>query len=75
MMDWITAATEWSNFRSVVRANWRELTDADLVGISGDRACLATRIQERYGLSSAQAEQQIGTFEARCEYFGTVSSR
>lgn len=74
-MDWITAAAEWRNFRGVVRANWRTLTDIDLAGISGDRACLATRIQERYGLSSAQAEQQIRTFEAGCEYFRTVSSR
>ena len=74
-MDWITAAAEWSNFRGLVRANWRTLTEVDLAGISGDRACLATRIRERYGLSSAQAEQQIRTFEARCDYFRTVSSR
>jgi hypothetical protein len=44
-------------------------------GISGNRASLAARIQKRYDLSSVQAEQQIRTFEARCEYFGTVSSR
>ena len=74
-MDWTTAAAEWRNFRRVVRANWRTLTDVDLAEISGDRGCLATRIQERYDLSSAQAEQQILTFEARCEYFRTVSSR
>lgn len=74
-MDWITAAAEWRNFRGVVRANWRKLTDVDLAGISGDRARLATRIQERYGISSALAEQQIGAFEGRCEYFGAVSSR
>lgn len=75
MMDWIIAAAEWSNFRGVVRTNWRKLTDADLAGISGDRARLATRIKECYGISSAQAEQQIRSFEARCEYFGAVSSR
>lgn len=55
-MDWITAAAEWRNFRGVVRANWRTLTELDLAGICGDRASLATRIQERYGLSSAQAD-------------------
>lgn len=74
-MDWTTAAAEWSSFRGVVRTNWRKLTDVDLARISGNRACLATCIQKRYDLSSVQAEQQIGTFEARCEYFGTVSSR
>lgn len=73
-MDWITAAADWRSFRGVVRANWRTLSEVDLAGISGDRVCLATRIQERYGLSSAQAEQQIRTFEARCDYFRTVSS-
>ena len=35
MMNWITAAAEWRNFRGVVRANWRNLTDVDLAGISG----------------------------------------
>ncbi len=74
-MDWITAAVEWRNFRGVVRMNWRKLTDADLAGICGDRACLVTRIQECYAISNAEAEQQIRSFEARCEYFGTVSSR
>lgn len=74
-MDWITAAADWRNFRGVVRTNWPRLTDVDITGISGDRNCLATRIEERYGLSSAQAEQQIRTFEARCEYFRNVSSR
>lgn len=74
-MDWITAAAEWGNFRGVVRTNWRELTGLDLAEISGDRARLAIRLQERYEFSSAQAEQQIATFEARCDYFRTVSSR
>lgn len=74
-MDWITAAAEWSNFRGVVRTHWRKLTDADLAEISGDRACLATRIQKRYALTSPQAEQQICIFEARCDYFRAVSSR
>jgi uncharacterized protein YjbJ (UPF0337 family) len=74
-VDWVTAAADWRNFRGAVRTNWLRLTDVDLAGISGDRACLATRIQARYGLSSAQVEQQMRTFEARCEYFRTVSSR
>lgn len=73
-MDWITAAVELRNFRGVVRTNWRKLTDVDLAGISGDRGRLANRIQARYGLSNIQAEEQIRNFEARCEYFRTVSS-
>lgn len=75
MMDWIAAADEWRNFRGVVRTSWRKLTDVDLSGIAGDRGRLANRIQARYGLSNSQAEEQIRTFEARCEYFRTVSSR
>ena len=75
MIDWITAAFEWRNFRGVVRTNWRKLTDVDLAGIGGDRGRLANRIQARYGLSNSQAEEQVRNFEARCEYFRTVSSR
>lgn len=74
-MDWIAAAAEWSNFRGVVRTNWRKLTEVDLAEISGDRDRLANRIEERYGISRAQAEQQVRNFEARCEYFRAVSSR
>jgi hypothetical protein len=74
-MDWMAAITDWRNFKGVVSTNWRELTDADLAGISGDRAHLAIRIQECYHLTSAEAEQQIRSFEARCDYFPTVSSR
>ncbi len=74
-MDWTSAAAEWRNFRGVVQTCWRKLAAADLAEISGDRACLATRIQECYGVSSSEAEQQIRSFEARCEYFPKVSSR
>ena len=74
-MDWMAAIAEWRNFKGVVSTNWRKLTDADLAGISGDRARLAIRIQECYHLTSAEAEQQIRSFEVRCDYFRTVSSR
>lgn len=74
-MDWTAAAAEWNNFRGVVRAHWCRFTEADLAEISGDRACLATRLQECYALSGHQVELQIRNFEARCDYFRVVSLR
>ena len=73
--DWMAASADWSNFKGLVLANWRKLTDSDLSGICGDRGRLAMRIQERYYLTGAETERQIRSFEARCDYFRAVSSR
>lgn len=48
-------------------------TAAKTISIAAESACAVRR--KRYDLFSVQAEQQIRTFEASCEYFGTVSSR
>jgi hypothetical protein len=74
-MDWITAAAEWGHFKHEVRAEWKNLSAAQLDAISGARARLSEQIRSSYGVTAEEAERQICYFEARNEYFPPVSSR
>lgn len=47
-----------------VKAQWGQLTDDHLDQIDGKRIELAGRIQETYGITKDEAEQQIRKFEA-----------
>ena len=74
-MDWTAAATEWRGFRNEVHAHWAKLTHSQLNVIAGKRTLLAEHICASYGVSLAEAELQIRSFEASNEYLRAVSSR
>jgi len=74
-MDWIAASAEWPHFKHAVRAEWKNLTNAQLDVICGVRARLGEQICSSYGVTAKEAERQICYFEARSEYFLPVSSR
>jgi uncharacterized protein YjbJ (UPF0337 family) len=46
-----------------VKARWANLTDDHLDVIAGKRVQLSGKIQEAYGLTKDEAEQQIKRFE------------
>jgi uncharacterized protein YjbJ (UPF0337 family) len=74
-MDWDLVETSWQRFRDEVHANWGRLTSAHLDLIAGSRARLASTIEEAYGVTSNEAEQQIKSFEARNQHPRPVSFR
>jgi hypothetical protein len=74
-MDWIAGAAEWRHFKHEVRAQWKNLTAAQLDAIAGVRARLGEQIRSSYGVTAEEAERQICYFEARNEYFRAVSTR
>jgi hypothetical protein len=74
-MDWTAAATEWNAFRNEVQAHWTQLTHSQLNVIAGQRSRLAEQICVSYGITFAEAERQISSFEERNEYLRAVSSR
>jgi hypothetical protein len=74
-MDWTAAAIEWKGFRNEVRAHWTKLTHSQLNVIEGVRSRLAEQLSASYGITPADAERQICSFEARNEYLRAVSSR
>lgn len=63
-MNWDIAEGNWNQFRGKVKAQWGKLTDDHLDVIAGKRIELAGKIQEAYGISKDEAEEQIRQFEA-----------
>ena len=64
-MNWDIVAGNWKQFRGKVKAHCGKLTDDHLDVIAGKRVELAGKIQEAYGLTKDEVEQQIKDFEAR----------
>jgi uncharacterized protein YjbJ (UPF0337 family) len=62
-MNWDIAEGNWKQFKGKVKAQWGKLTDDQLDVIGGKRVELAGRIQEAYGISKDETEQQIKRFE------------
>lgn len=64
-MNWEVVAGNWRQFKGTVRARWGKLTDDHLDVIAGKREQLLGKLQETYGISKADAEREIKTFEER----------
>jgi uncharacterized protein YjbJ (UPF0337 family) len=56
---WNQVSGKWKQFRGEVQSRWGKLTDDEMDEINGDRAKLAGKIQERYGVAQSEANQQI----------------
>jgi len=64
-MNWTLAQNNWQQFKGRVRARWMKMDEEQLAAIAGNRAALLTSIQSVYGITRAEAEREIRTFEAR----------
>ena len=62
-MNWDIVEGNWKQFKGKVKSQWGQLSDDQLDVIAGKRIKLAGKIQESYGISKDQAEQQIKRFE------------
>lgn len=62
-MNWDIVEGNWKQFQGKVKAQWGKLTDDQLDVIAGKRVELAGRIQEAYGVTLDEAEEQIKRFE------------
>jgi uncharacterized protein YjbJ (UPF0337 family) len=62
-MDWNIVEGNWKQFKGKVKAQWGKLTNDHLDVIAGNRDQLAGKIQETYGITKDEAEQQIKQFE------------
>ena len=63
------AAGKWKQMRGQVREWWGQLTDDDLDQIGGKAEKLIGRLQERYGYTRQEAEDEVNRrlreYEAR----------
>jgi uncharacterized protein YjbJ (UPF0337 family) len=62
-MNWEIIEINWKQLKGKVQAEWDNLSDDTFDKIAGKRDQLAGRIQEAYGISKREAEQQIKAFE------------
>jgi uncharacterized protein YjbJ (UPF0337 family) len=62
---WDKVEGNWTEMKGHVKEQWGNLTDDDLLQIQGKRQQLVGKIQARYGVSLAEAEKQVTTFENR----------
>lgn len=54
---------QWNQFKGNIKEKWGELTDDDLDAAEGRRDILRGRIQERYGKSRDEAEEELAKWE------------
>jgi len=64
-MNWVRIQGNWQQFTGKVKEQWGDLTDDDLTQIAGRRDVLAGKIQEPYGITRDEAEQQMDQFASR----------
>ena len=53
---------KWKQLRGSIREKWGQLTDDEVDQIAGKRDRLSGFLQEKYGYSQVEAEQQIDDF-------------
>jgi len=58
-VTWDRIAGNWKLFRGKIQKQWGKLTKDDIALANGRREELAGRIQARYGIDKAQADQQV----------------
>jgi uncharacterized protein YjbJ (UPF0337 family)/sporulation protein YlmC with PRC-barrel domain len=56
---WDQIAGNWKQFKGHVKQQWGELTDDELDVIEGKRDVLVGKLQERYGITKEEAEEQV----------------
>jgi uncharacterized protein YjbJ (UPF0337 family) len=59
---------KWKQLRGEFKQWWGKLTDDDLDQISGERDKLIGKLQERYGYSKQQAEQEVNRHWRQDDY-------
>ena len=63
-MNWDRVGGNWKQLRDKLKEQWGRLTDDELAKINGKRDQLIGRIQECYGISRDEAEQQVKEWES-----------
>jgi uncharacterized protein YjbJ (UPF0337 family) len=58
VMEWEQLGAKWQQIKGSIKQEWGNLTDDDLDYIDGTRDRLVGRLQEKYGMTKAEAERQ-----------------
>ncbi len=66
-MNWDQIEGNWRQFKGEAKRRWGKLTDDDLNVIAGHKEKLLGKLQERYGKSQDELEQEVEDFCTDCE--------
>ena len=61
-LNWDEVSGRWKQFTGKARQRWGKLTDDDLAVATGRREELIGKIQERYGISKEEANNQVDSW-------------
>lgn len=61
-MTWDEMEGKWRQLSGRIRKKWGQLTEDDLDVIAGNRDILLGKLQERYAIKKAEAEEQVDRF-------------
>jgi uncharacterized protein YjbJ (UPF0337 family) len=62
-MNWDSLMGNWTQLRGRIRMQWGRLTDDQLDVIEGRRDLLLAELQASYGVTEAEADQQVRAWE------------
>ena len=57
-MNWDRIEGKWKQLTGLARERWGKFTDDDIQTLTGQKNQLVGKIQERYGIPKAEAEEQ-----------------
>jgi uncharacterized protein YjbJ (UPF0337 family) len=63
-MEWDHIERNWGEFKLNARTRWSRLTREQLDRVAGNRERLVGKIAEAYGMSTAEAAQQVAAWHA-----------
>lgn len=66
-MNWDRIEGNWTQVKGKVHQQWGKITDDQLEEIKGDREMLTGKVQELYGITKEEAEDQVEKFSERCD--------
>ncbi len=65
---WNRIQGNWKQLTGSMRQQWGKLTDDDVTEAKGDREKLAGKIQEHYGITQQEANQQIDEWADKLKF-------
>ncbi|WP_265501321.1 CsbD family protein [Paracoccus beibuensis] len=61
-MNWDIIQGKWKQLQGAAKEKWGELTDDELDQVDGNKDRLAGKLQEKYGWTKEEADQQINDY-------------
>lgn len=61
-MNWDIIEGKWNQVKGSVKEKWGDLTDDELTEVAGKKDKLAGKLQEKYGWTKEEADNQLNDF-------------